>query len=49
MLVGLSREERAYQEVLDWLRYRFPAYEADFVFNPNNRLLRKALEERGAG
>lgn len=49
MLVGLSREERAYQEVLDWLRQRFPAYEADFVFNPNNRLLRKALEERGAG
>ena len=49
MLVGLSREEWAYQEVLDWLRHRFPAYEADFVFNPNNRLLRKALEERGAG
>ncbi len=49
MLVGLSRKKRAYQEVLDWLRHRFPAYEADFVFNPNNRLLRKALEERGAG
>lgn len=48
MLVGLSREEYAYQEVLDWLRRRFPAYEADFVFNPNNRLLRKALAERGA-
>ena len=48
MLVGLSREERAYQEVLDWLRQRFPVYEADFVFNPNNSLLLKALAERGA-
>lgn len=48
MLAGLSREEEAYEEMLDYLKQRFPSYEVDFVYNPRNHLIRSALEARGA-
>lgn len=48
LLAGLCREEDACREMLGWLGRQFPGYGADFVFNPRNRLLRAALEERGA-
>lgn len=48
MLGGLSREEEAYEEMLDYLKQRFPSYEVDFVYNPRNHLIRSALEARGA-
>ena len=48
MLAGLSREEEAYEEMLDYLKQRFPSYEVNFVYNPRNHLIRSALEARGA-
>lgn len=48
MLVGLSREKEAYAEAFQYLRSSFPAYDADFVFNPRNYLLREALKMEGA-
>ncbi len=48
MLAGLSREGAAYDEMLLALRAQYPGCAADFVFNPNNALLKGRLEECGA-
>ena len=48
MIVGLSRSSTAYREILDFLRACYPGFQADFVFNPRNELLRKLLAERNA-
>ena len=48
MIAGLSREAAAYAEIADWLQAGFPGWQADFVFNPDNRPLRALLEEKGA-
>ena len=44
LLAGLSRSAVAYDELLAHLRSACPGYQADFVYNPRNRLLQKALE-----
>lgn len=48
MLVGLSRDKEAYRQMFTYLGENFPSYNADFVFNPNNYLLREFLEQKGA-
>ncbi len=48
MLVGLSRDKGAYGEMLSYLTQNLASYNADFVFNPRNYLLRALLWERGA-
>ncbi len=48
MLAGLSRDAAACAEIADWLRENCPGYQADFVFNPRNPLLRELLEQKGA-
>ncbi len=48
MLVGLSRDKKAYVEMLEYICGEFPGYKADFVFNPRNDLLENLLRERGA-
>lgn len=48
MLVGLSRDRRAYAEILCYLERHYPGYSADFVFNPRNHLWKQLLEERNA-
>ncbi len=48
MLVGLSRREDAYKEMLARLREKYPGYRADFVFNPRNPLLTGLLRSEGA-
>ncbi len=48
MLVGLSRDEEAYGRIFEYLDEHFASYSADFVFNPNNRLLYDLLRRRGA-
>lgn len=48
MLVGLSRDRRAYVEILCYLERHYPGYSADFVFNPKNYLCKQLLEERNA-
>ena len=48
MLAGLSRDKAAYQEMLTYLEQNFPNYEADFVFDPRNDLLKEQLQVRNA-
>ena len=48
MLVGLSRDRRAYAEMFRYLERHYPGYGADFVFNPRNHLWKQLLEERNA-
>lgn len=48
MLVGLSREQAAYEEVMAYLERCYPGYRADFVFNPDNALMKAQLETRRA-
>lgn len=48
MIVGLSRAEAAYSEMMDYLRSNFSGYHCDFVYNPRNRLLHGLLKNQGA-
>ena len=48
MLAGLSRSPAAYEALLEQLRADYPRWQADFVFGPRNRLLRRVLEAYGA-
>ena len=48
MTLGLSRETAAYEEIADWLKARFPGFQADFSFNPRNAAIRDVLTRRGA-
>ena len=43
LLAGLSRSAAAYAELLSHLKSAHPGYQADFVYNPRNRLLQEAL------
>ena len=48
MIAGLSRSPAAYRGILDFLLACYPGFQADFVFNPRNQLLKELLEERKA-
>lgn len=48
MIAGLSRESDAYSEIAGYLQENYPGYQADFVFNPENRPLREMLLGKGA-
>ena len=48
LLAGLSGSAAAYDELLAHLKAAYPGYQADFVYNPRNRLLQAALEALGA-
>jgi len=48
MIVGLSRAAAAYEEIAAWLEAECPGYQADFVFNPANPLLRSLLARKRA-
>ena len=48
LIVGLSRSASAYREMLDFLRACWPGFQADFVFNPCNDLIKEQLAARGA-
>lgn len=45
MIVGLSKDQFAYQEILYYLATNFPRYQCDFVFNPKNYLLMEELKK----
>ncbi len=48
MLECLSRDKESYAEAFQYLADSFPGYDADFVFNPQNSVLKELLEEYGA-
>lgn len=48
MLVGLSKEKRAYEEIMAYLVGHYKGYKTDFVYNPKNQLLQEQLEKQNA-
>lgn len=48
MLVGLSRAERAYDEMMAYLKGHFPGFSAHFVYHPANFLMENCLRSSGA-
>lgn len=48
MVAGLSRDVRAYDEMMSFLKENYQGWQADFVYNPGNRLLHGLLEKAGA-
>ena len=48
MLAGLSRQKQAYDEMFDYMKHNYEGYDADFIFNPQNYLLKNILEEKKA-
>ena len=48
MLIGITRDESAVEELLSFIAKNYPGYEADFVFNPRNYLIKDGLTKRGA-
>ena len=48
MILGMSRESDAVNEMLDYVKSNYAGYEFDFVFNPRDHLLAEALRQRGA-
>ena len=48
MLVGLSRVQSAYEEMFRYLEQYYPDYDVDFVFNPENYILKQMLKVRTA-
>ncbi len=48
MILGLSKIEAAYSEMMEYLQSNFSGFHCDFVFNPRNKMLYRLLEEQGA-
>lgn len=48
MLMSLSRCPQAYEELLAFLKERFPGWKCDFVYNPGNDPLHSLLKDHGA-
>ena len=47
MLVGITQDGSAVEELLSFIEKNYSGYEADFVFNPRNYLIKNSLEKRG--
>lgn len=48
MIVGLSRNPKAYEEMLAFLKAEYQGYSIDFVYNPNNNILHSILQNEKA-
>ncbi|MCC8196265.1 MAG: hypothetical protein LIO49_05610 [Ruminococcus sp.] len=48
MLIGFSKEEKAYSELIEMMKEKYAGFTMDFVFNPANRAIREVLGENGA-
>ena len=48
MVIGLSHSAEAYDELAGYLEEHYSGYQADFVFSPENGLLRELLGRKGA-
>ena len=48
MLIGFTREENIFAEMLSYMEKNWPGYQMDFVFNPLNPAVSRVLEKKGA-
>lgn len=48
MLVGLSKDKKAYDELFAYLKDNYIGYKMDFIYNPKNDLIQAKLKEYNA-
>lgn len=48
MLIGFTRKEDAFIEMLSYMERNYPGYQMDFVFNPLNSVITRPLKMKGA-
>ena len=48
MLIGFTRKEEAFTEMLSYMEQNYPGYNMDFVFNPLNSAIFRPLRMKGA-
>ncbi len=48
MLIGFSRKEKAYCELIRMMKKKYAGFAMDFVFNPANRAIREVLRKSNA-
>ncbi|MCD8106994.1 MAG: hypothetical protein LUE20_03390 [Oscillospiraceae bacterium] len=48
MLIGFSREEKAYCELVGMMKEKYAGFAMDFVFNPANRAIKEVLGKNNA-
>lgn len=48
MLIGFTKEEEAFIEMLEYMERNYCGYQMDFVFNPQNMAIYKPLKLKGA-
>lgn len=48
MIVGLSRNAKAYHQIMEYLSENYCDFKGDFVFNPRNAILLKILKDKNA-
>ena len=48
MLIGFSKEEEVFIEMLEYMERNYCGYQMDFVFNPQNMAIYKPLKLKGA-
>lgn len=48
MLIGFTRKEDTFAEMLSYMEKNWPGYQMDFVFNPQNPAVARVLERKGA-
>ena len=48
MIIGFTKKEEAFDEMLSFMESRFPGYDMDLVFNPRNTAISCPLKRRGA-
>lgn len=48
MIIGFAQTKRAMYEMLDYMEDNHNGYQADFVINPNNEIIRSVLHEKKA-
>jgi hypothetical protein len=48
MIIGFTRKEEAFSEMLSFVEQKYPDFSIDFVFNPDNAAISGPLRARGA-
>ena len=48
MIIGFTRKEEAFTEMLSYMERNYPGYNMDFVFNPLNSAISRPLRRKGA-
>ncbi|SFQ44170.1 Acetyltransferase (GNAT) domain-containing protein [Lachnospiraceae bacterium XBB1006] len=48
LIIGFTREERAFEDMLTLIEQRFPGYQVDLIFSPKNQAIRNVAKRKQA-